>query len=265
MRYNMFMSSKRNKGVNIVFLLIMVSIIGYFYYKFNPTDKVDKSDRELYDDVLLVENFPNDLKILTEKIEAKSSWYKTVNAEYPTGDMPGTAEVESFVKSEVSALWCMNDEENVPEQKAKTDGMYDMYQCRLDIKYANSNSSKVLSHKVSEYGSFGGVHDIYITKTFSYDRYGKSVSLGSMAIDGVDYKQFFIDKIKNYLIKKEGKRDYSDVINADTIDNLPFVFRSEELAIILDETNGLVRNEGEMEVIIPFSDLGSILKIEYLN
>ena len=259
------MAHKRHKSVNIVFLIIMIVIIGYFYYKFNPTDKVDKSDRDLYDDILLVESFPSDLKIITEKIDSKSSWYKTIDAEYPVGDMPGTKDVEKFVKDEVSALWCMNDEQNLSEDQAKADGVYEMYKCRLDIKYTSSNSSKVLSHKISENGSYGGAHDIYTSKTFSYDRYGKEVSLGSMAQEATDYKKSFIEKIKKVLIKKKGKGNYDEIVNADTIDAFPFMFRKGELVILLNETNGLVRTEGELEVVVPFAELGSILKAEYLD
>lgn len=264
------MSRKKSKKLNIVFILLMLALLGYLYFKFSPSPSNDKKDDN--STITDTKKFSNDLEINKKNLNLKPAWYKEINAEYPIGDIVGVAEVEKFVRSEIDQLWCANDEEKLTEAKAKSKGGVEMYKCSLDIKYSYTNNTKLLSHKVGEYGTYGGTHGIYSAETFTYDTNGNRLTLGDIVVDKDSYKKIFSEKLKtgfNQIQKQNSDYNFdsilADITDESQIDSLPFIVTPIGIKFLFSEINGLAYGAGEVEVLVPFTDLNGVIKSEFLD
>lgn len=269
MGYNKNMSRKKNQKVNIVFIIIMLIILGYFYYKFDPKASLQNKDDEK--EIVNTKSFPDNLTIETKKINLKPNWYKEISAEYPVGGVVGAADVEKFVNDEASQFWCANDEEKVTEKDAKKKGEVSTYECNLEIKYSYTHSKKLLSHKLAEYGS-GGVHGVYNAETFTYDVDGHKLLIADLVIDKESYKKDLSNKLKDAFKKYQNENkdgNFDDVLNDITdesiIDTLPFLATNDGLIFLFNETSGLPYGAGEIEIKLSTLDLVGVIKTEFLN
>ena len=244
----------------------MIIALGYLYFKFSPSqtnDKTEQSDGK---------NFPINLKINKKSLNLKPAWYKEINAEYPIGDIVGVAEVEKFVRSEIDQLWCANDEEKLTEIKAKAKGGVEIYKCSLDIKYSYTNNTKLLSHKLGEYGTYGGTHGIYNAETLTYDTNGNKLVLSDIVVSKDTYKKTFSEKLKTgfkQIQKENGDYNFDsilvDITDESQIDSLPFIVTPVGIKFLFSEINGLAYGAGEVEVLVPFTDLNGVIKSEFLD
>ncbi len=248
----------------------MLAIMGYFYYKFDATQSLqDKTDKE---EIVKVKTFPDDLRIGKESFTDKPKWYKEVSVEYPIGDEVGVAEVAKFAHDEASELWCTNDEENLSEKDVKKKGMAEMYECSLEVRYSYTHSKNLLSHKLGEYGMYGGVHGIYSAETLTYDTDGNKIKLIDMAVNKDTYKKDIVAKLKNSFSNSNNK-DYgenfasllSDIATEESIDSIPFIATTDGLVFLFSEIQGLPSAIGEVEIKIPFSELKGVLSNEFLS
>lgn len=264
------MSRKKSKKLNIVFVILMLAVLGYLYFKFSPSQSSNNKDDNTT--ITDTKNFSTNLEIKKKSLNSKPTWYKEITAEYPTGDIVGVAEVEKFVRSEIDQLWCANDEEKLTEIKAKERGGIEMYKCSLDIKYSYTNNSKLLSHKLGEYGTYGGTHGIYNAETLTYDANGNKLALSDIVINKDTYKKTFSEKLKTGFkqIQKEN-RDYNfdpilvDITDESQIDSLPFIVTPIGIKFLFSEINGLAYGAGEVEVLVPLTDLNGVIKSEFLD
>jgi hypothetical protein len=264
------MSRKKSKKLNIVFIILMLAVLGYLYFKFSPSPSNDNKDDNTT--ITDTKNFSTNLEIKKKSLNLKPTWYKEITAEYPTGDLAGVAEVEKFVRTEIDQLWCANDEEKLTEIKAKAKGGVEMYKCSLDIKYSYSHNNKLLSHKLGEYGTYGGTHGIYSAETFTYDTNGNKLALADIVTSKDTYKETFSEKLKTSFkqIQKQNA-DYNfdsilaDITDESQIDSLPFIVTPAGIKFLFSEINGLAYGAGEVEVLVPFTDLGGVIKSEFLD
>ena len=259
----------RNKKINIVLIIIVLIALGALYYKFN---RPSGTDSQIKTNKNTLQFFPADLLINKESLTAKPTWYKEINAEYPVGDMVGVKDIENFVRKEGDQLWCANDEENLTEQQTKDQGLFEIYKCSLSIKYSYSNSKNLLTHKLGEYGMYGGTHGIYSAVTFTYDVNGNSLTLSDLAANKDTYRKTISNKLKEgFMQLQKSNSNYSfdyvldEITKEDTIDSLAFMATSDGLVFLFSETNGLSYGLGEIEVKIPFTDLIGVLQNKYLN
>lgn len=264
------MSRKKSKKVNIVFIILMFAFLGYLYFKFSPSPSNDKKDDNAT--ITDTKNFSTNLEIDKKILNLKPTWYKEITAEYPTGDVAGVMEVEKFVRSEIDELRCANDEEKLTEIKAKAKGGVEMYKCSLDIKYSYTNNAKLLSHKLGEYGTYGGTHGIYSAETFTYDTNGNRLTLGDIVVDKGTYKKIFSEKLKiGFKQIQKQNADYNfdsilaDITDESQIDSLPFIVTPMGIKFLFSEINGLAYGAGEVEVLVPFTDLNGVIKSEFLD
>ena len=105
MGYNKYMARKKNKKVNIIFIVTMIVILGYFYYKFDASQSLQNKDDE-NEIVASLKTFPDNLTIEKQTLNLKPKWYKEVSAEYPVGDVAGVKEAkeeEPSASSQVGA------------------------------------------------------------------------------------------------------------------------------------------------------------------
>ncbi len=264
------MARKKSKKVNIFFVIIMLAVLGYFYYKFDASQSLQSKVDE--QEMVNIKTFPDDLVINKEVLAVKPKWYKEVTAEYPVGDAVGVATVAQFVRDEADQLWCTNDEENLSEKDIKKKGNLEMYECSLEIKYSYTHSYYLLSHKLGEYGMYGGVHGIYSAETFTYDTDGNKLAFADMVLNKETYKKDISEKLKAGF--KNYQRDTKDAnfdsiideVTAETnIDTLPYIATKDGLVFLFSETQGLSYASGEVEIAIPFAELVGVLKPEFLN
>jgi hypothetical protein len=267
--YNWSMTRRKSKKVNIIFIILMLIALGYLYFKFSPSQTNDKTDKTEQSDG---KNFPINLKINKKSLNSNPEWYKEITAEYPEGDVAGVANIEKVVREEVAQLWCANDDEKLTEIEAKQKGMLEMYKCSLDIKYSFANNKKLISHKLGEYGTYGGTHGIYVSKTFTYDTNGKQLVLSDLFYDTDTYKKILSEKLKISFkqIQKQNK-DYNfdpildDITSESVIESVPFIIKPESITFLFSEMHGVAYGLGEVEVAIPFVDLQGVMKSEYID
>ncbi len=264
------MARKKSKKVNIFFVIIMLAVLGYFYYKFDASQSLQSKVDE--QEMVNIKTFPDDLVINKEVLAVKPKWYKEVTAEYPVGDAVGVATVAQFVRDEADQLWCTNDEENLSEKDIKKKGNLEMYECSLEIKYSYTHSYYLLSHKLGEYGMYGGVHGIYSAETFTYDTDGNKLALADLAVNKDTYKIQFGDKLKAGFKKYELEHKdanfgaIAEEATAETnIDSIPYIATKDGLVFLFSETQGLPYAAGEVEIRIPFGELTGLVKPEFLD
>jgi len=263
------MARRKSKKVNIIFIILMIIALGYLYFKFSPSqtnNKIEKTEQS--DD----KNFPTNLKINKKNLNSKPEWYKEIKAEYPEGDVAGVAETEKFVRDKIDQLWCANDDEKLTESDVKEKGMLEMYKCSLDIKYSFTHNNKLISHKISEYGMYGGTHGIYNAEAFTYNTNGRKLALSDLFYDSNTYKKVLSDKLKNRFkeLQKQNK-DYNfdsilnDITSEAVIESVPFIIKTNSITFLFSETHGLGYGVGEVEVAIPFTELKNAIKSEYID
>jgi hypothetical protein len=146
-----------------------------------------------------------------------------VSVEYPIGEIAGVADVAQFAKDDASQLWCVNDEENLTRKEIEQKGSIAMYECSLEIKYSYTHSKKLLSHKLGEYGMYGGVHGIYNSETFTYDTEGKKVTLLDMAVKKDAYKKDLVIKLKSGFSNYQNKDSESNIYITNLGFSLPAI------------------------------------------
>jgi hypothetical protein len=155
---------------------------------------------------------------------------------------------------------------------SKKKGMLEMYKCSLDIKYSFTHNNKLISHKISEYGMYGGTHGIYNAEAFTYDTNGRKLALSDLFYDSNTYKKVLSDKLKNRFkeLQKQNK-DYNfdpildDITSESVIESVPFIIKPESITFLFSEMHGVAYGLGEVEVAIPFVDLQGVMKSEYID
>ncbi|MCC6323661.1 DUF3298 domain-containing protein [Candidatus Nomurabacteria bacterium] len=263
------MARKKSKKVNIFFVILMVAILGYFYYKFDASQSLQSKDDPK--EIVNIKTFPDDIVVEKESLISKPTWYKEINIEYPKGDVVGVADIASFAKEKADKFWCLNDEENLTEAQSKKKADKAMYECSLEIKYSYTFSNKLFTHKLVIYGS-GGVHGIYSIETFTYDTDGNKLALVDLVANKENYKKIISDKLKigfNEYQKNNPNTNFDssieEIIIEENIDTLPYVATKDGLVFLFNETNGLSNEDGEVEIKIPKNELIGIIKSEFLN
>lgn len=263
------MARKKSKKVNIFFVILMIAILGYFYYKFDASQSLQTKDDPI--EILNTKTFSDDIVVEKESLISKPAWYKEINTEYPKGDIVGVAEIEQIVKEKANQFWCLNDEEKLTEAQAKKKADKSIYECSLEIKYSYTFSKKLFTHKLALYGS-GGAHGVYSTETYTYDTLGNKLALGDLAINKDNYKKAISDKLKIGFAEYQKNNPDSnldtaleEITSEINIDSLPYIATKDGLVFLFNETNGLSNRDGEVEIKIPNSELIGIIKSEFLN
>ncbi len=264
------MARRKNKSINILFVVIILGILGYLYYRYNggffpvKNTSIENKTAERVSDA----SFGDDIKIETKTLAQKETWYKEITVQYPEGDVAGVAEVKKFVFDEISQLWCQNDDEHVSESDAKKTTVD--YECSLDIKYSYTNNHKLISHKLAEYGMYGGMHGIYTAETFTYDTNGTKLALADIILNKDTYKKALVEKLKVGFKKyeKENKSlnvDINEIVNEGAIDMLPFIVTKTGITFLFSGMTGLSFGAGEVEIPLSFAELTGIIKPQFLN
>ncbi|HPS21370.1 MAG TPA: hypothetical protein PLO44_01020 [Candidatus Paceibacterota bacterium] len=260
----------KKKILIIVLALIILLSFSFAVFTFFKIKEIKKNDNQtahsVCDTCLQQQNyFPKDLLISKKTLNENPEWYKSITAEYPIGEFPGVNDVKDFVLKEMN-IDCLNDEDKVSKEEAEQDDVsYSSYLCSLNISYSFSNSRTLITHRLDEYGFYGGAHGTNNVVTFTYDFFGKKFNLGDLTIDENISKNFFGDEIKKYLTNKKT----SDILIEEILKNyftysLPFVVSNEGITLILTEEIGISHSNGEEDIFIPYSELKGILKPEYL-
>lgn len=250
--------------VLVLIILLSFSYAIFVFLKYKESKKNSSHNASSFCDKCLQQQkyFSKDLLISKKILSESPEWYKNITAEYPIGDYPGVNDVKNFVLKEMK-LDCLNDEDKISKEQAGE--YYSSYLCNLDIVYSFFNSRTLITHRLDEYGFYGGAHDVNSVITFTYDSFGKKIELEDLALKKDTSKVFFGDEIKKHLINNE----FPDVLIEEILKNysmysVPFTVSDGGITLLLTEGIGLSHSNGEEDVFIPYSELKGILKPEYL-
>ena len=231
----------------------------------------------------LIEQFSSPLKkniyktsaynLKIEKISESPFWYKNLDLDYPTGNLPGIELAQHFVENQKDSFDCMNDSEKISEEEAQLEpGLVSTLSCDLSVSYSYVESSKLITHVFDIYYFMGGAHGIFHHETIVVDKNGNKKKFSDFVKQ--DYKETYSNKIaqilKNRLISELEKNnlDLMDfqidyIFEENSIDELPFLVENEKIIFLFSEFQGLSRAVGPVVVEVPINDLADILNINF--
>lgn len=206
-----------------------------------------------------------------EKISESPFWYKNLDLDYPTGNLPGIELAQHFIENQKDSFDCMNDSEKISEEEARLEpGLISTLSCDLSISYSYVESPKLITHVFDIYYFMGGAHGIFHKETIVVDKNGNKKKFSDFVKQ--PYKETYSSKIvpilKNSLISELEKNnlDLMDfqidyIFEENSIDDLPFLVENEKIIFLFSEFQGLSHAVGPVVIKVQINDLADILNI----
>ncbi len=248
-------------------LLVLVLVTGVLFFLSRRT--VVAPEQPIEEPKQVVDFSSLDGKTIeTKTITDTTSPYLEITASYPVG-VVGADAVEKEVRGSIAEFKSGNDFSKMDKEELALLGFFEGRQYALIITYQGYHTKKFLTHRLDIYTDTGGAHGGTEVRTFTYDAKGSLVTFMQLLQEGklAPFASFIQQKLKNdaTMIDRIMVDWLSEGAGPHPPNFASFAFDQDVLRIIFQQYQIGPYVSGIIELQIPFTELGSFLKSEYLE
>ncbi len=192
-----------------------------------------------------------------------------IKGEYPI-NIVGSEYIKGIIDTKIAEFKSKSDPAKLSAAELAEFGPTKDHQYSFITMYKAYSNPSYLTHRMDIYEFTGGAHGGTSAETYTYNQEGKPVSATDLFVDKAAIAKF------SEIVKAQALAlpDHKETINSewladsagpDAVNFKAFAFSGTNLIIIFQQYAIAPYSDGIIEVPIPLSELGGILKPEFLK